>query len=118
MTANYQIVVRGINDIHFKENMSEFTIYFGGTPQSIPINTADYIGLYCEGGECKLELIGIVDSISEDRTCWTLSAIIKLLNPITVTHGIRKHEWYDFSYLSNVDIQRILKVKEALQYKT
>jgi hypothetical protein len=101
VTNSDLVIVRGINSEWFKENFSQFWIGFGGSPQAIPKEDAYYVGLYLEAPVSSISHIGIVESIDryDNGADFYLKSIIKLSNPISPGHAIRKHENWTLSQL-------------------
>lgn len=95
------VLVRGINSDWFKENFSQLWIGFGGTPQATPKEDAFYVGLYMEAPISAITHIGIVESIDRynNGADFYLKVIIKLRNPVSPGHPIRKHENWTLSQL-------------------
>ncbi len=101
------VIVRGINSEWFKENFSQLWIGFGGSPQAIPKEDANYVGLYMEAPISAISHIGIVDRIEryDNGADFYLKCIIKLNNPVDPGHAIRKHENWKLSQLGLTESQ-------------
>jgi hypothetical protein len=110
------VIVRGINDEFLKENFADFDIYFGGeTPQTIPASVTRFLGFYLANSDRCVSHIGIVKNVNEERTKWNISAILKLLHPISVDHAIRKHECWRIDNFHKNDVNRMIALHEILK---
>src|SRR5574344_385024 len=98
VTDENLVIVRGIIDLHKKDNIEDQIISFGGSPIGVPVYDAYYVGLYLEAPVSKITHIGIVEEIDgsniEGYKDYYLKAIIKLKEAIDPEHAIRKHEYW------------------------
>ena len=110
------VIVRGINNEFLKENLANFDIYFGGeTPQTIPAVATRFLGFYLANSDRCVSHIGIVSDVNAERTEWRISAILKLLHPISVDHLIRKHECWRIDNFHKDDVARMIALYEVLR---
>lgn len=106
------VIVRGINDDWFKENLSKMWVGFGGLPQAIPVEDAFFVGLYVSAPVSAVKYIGVVNKIDRYNggADFYLKALIEL--PALIGHnlGIRKHVYWniaDFGLSQNqIDLLR------------
>ena len=96
-----QVIVRGMTKEWFLDHFKDMAVYFGGDRRAIPKYDSDFIGFYLEAPDSAITHIGIVDRVDRDakEATFHLKAVIKLDNPVKVTHGIRKHEYWKLSKL-------------------
>ena len=88
------VIVRGINDKWFKENLSEMWIGFGGAPAALPKDDSYFVGLYINAPVSAIKYIGVVSQIDRynDVADFWLKALIELPQLVKPGHAIRKHE--------------------------
>lgn len=108
---NELVIVRGINNEWIKNNFTEMWVGFGGSPNAIPKDDANYVGFYVGAPISKITHIGIVDSIDryDEGADFYLKAIIKLENPVQTDHPIRKHEYWHLKDFGLNKIELIVK---------
>jgi len=90
------VIVRGINDVWFKENFSKMWIGFGGSPKGVPKQDANYVALYIGAPVSSIAYIGVVSQINRFTVGadFYLRALIKLPVVVNTNHQIRKHEYW------------------------
>ncbi|MGN6400480.1 MAG: hypothetical protein ACTHMD_08505 [Flavisolibacter sp.] len=111
------VIVRGINDTWFKENLSKMWIGFGGDPKGIPKEDAYFVGLYLQAPVSAIKYIGVVSEI--DRYSrgadFYLKALIELPEPIQPGHAIRKQEYWNIKEFG-LDENRIALLRQLVDF--